>query len=550
MNAAPNAVFEAPGPGSWELDRSHYDAAITPISAEIMREATEAAYRKLFETLGVPADGVEVRVLHGFVYSRVRPFFGADSASVRTPPDWLAKAVFRLHPELRRREQRASEFLGGDQFREVLDDWENRIRPELVARNLELQRRDLSSIDDAALANHLDELLQHMRSTFEEHHRLHGYDLGPLGTFVIECRDWGIETADALAALAGASPSTVGPRTALAEIRKLVEAAGITPTSLDDVRNVSEEAAHKLDAYLERHGSVVFSSYDIDSPTLQERPELVLSTIMHARVADGDNEDGTQAAELRDRIPAASQRDFDRLLNDARDAMDMRDNNGPITLEWPVGLVRRGLLEAGRRLKAAGRIVDVDHVFELSRSEVLPVLRGAPAPDAATLTSRATERRRLAELDPPALLGPPADEPPLHVIPPSMARALDTIFVISSALGIIGGEAGESMSGTGIGDSVITGPVRIAATAEEAIADLVPGEILVTRATSPAFNLVLSLAGGLVTVDGGPMSHAAVLSRELGLPAVIGVTDCLDHLKSGDVIELDAVDGVIRLAAT
>ena len=74
-----------------------------------------------------------------------------------------------------------------------------------------------------------------------------------------------------------------------------------------------------------------------------------------------------------------------------------------------------------------------------------------------------------------------------------------------------------------------------------------PGDVLVTRATSPAFNLVLGIAGGLVTVHGGPMSHAAVLSRELGLPAVIGVEDCLDYITTGDRVEVDPSAGVVTV---
>jgi pyruvate,water dikinase len=74
---------------------------------------------------------------------------------------------------------------------------------------------------------------------------------------------------------------------------------------------------------------------------------------------------------------------------------------------------------------------------------------------------------------------------------------------------------------------------------------LEPGDVLVVRATSPAFNLVLSIAGAVVTVDGGAMSHAAVLSRELGIPAVIGAPGALS-IVDGSQIEVDPVAGVVR----
>ena len=59
--------------------------------------------------------------------------------------------------------------------------------------------------------------------------------------------------------------------------------------------------------------------------------------------------------------------------------------------------------------------------------------------------------------------------------------------------------------------------------------------------------MVLTLVGGLVTAEGGPMSHAAVLSRELHFPAVVGARDALEAISSGDLIEIDPVHGVVRV---
>ena len=73
-----------------------------------------------------------------------------------------------------------------------------------------------------------------------------------------------------------------------------------------------------------------------------------------------------------------------------------------------------------------------------------------------------------------------------------------------------------------------------------------PGDVLVVRATSPAFNSVLAIAGAVVTADGGALSHAAVLARELGIPAVIGVSGALS-IPDGRMIEVDPVAGAVRL---
>lgn len=75
------------------------------------------------------------------------------------------------------------------------------------------------------------------------------------------------------------------------------------------------------------------------------------------------------------------------------------------------------------------------------------------------------------------------------------------------------------------------------------------GDILVTRTTSPASNLVLTLVGGLVTSEGGPMSHAAVLSRALGIPAIVGAADAMTAISDCDTVEIDPQAGTVRVVS-
>lgn len=541
-----DVVWDAPGPGSWQLDRSHYDAALTPIGYMVAR-GSDAAYRTGFAEAGVPADGTEFRVVNGFIYTRVRPLFGADRPTAKTPPDWVVKLVGRLHPEMRRREKLAADRLAQPRFRAALAEWTTTIRPRVVARNRSLQAIDLGALDDAALAAHVNALIDHAYQSCVLHHRLHMDDLGPLGAYVVFCRDRGIDPTLALKALAGASPSTVEPRRQLTAIRRTVEAAGIKPTSLDEVRAAGPEAARLLDDYLEHHGSVLFSGYDIDTPTLRERPGVILAAIMSATAPAEHAMADTIAADLRGQIPTGDQAEFDRTLADAREAMDMRDDNGPITVEWPGGLLRLGLLEVGHRLAERGAAAHARHVFELEADEVATLLLAGTGPTAAELSERAERREGQRSLDPPPCLGDEPEDPPLHLLPPSMGQAMDMVNTVISALFGAQDPAAPPLSGSGIGSEPYTGIARVAETAEEAITAMEPGDVLVTRATSPAFNLVLGIAGALVTVHGGPMSHAAVLSRELDLPAVIGVQDCLSHITTGDRIEVDPARGVVSV---
>lgn len=75
------------------------------------------------------------------------------------------------------------------------------------------------------------------------------------------------------------------------------------------------------------------------------------------------------------------------------------------------------------------------------------------------------------------------------------------------------------------------------------------GNILVSEATDPDLLKFLKIAGGVLTEQGGVTSHAAIICRELGIPTIIGIEGLLDTVKDGDVVEVDANSGIVRLTA-
>jgi rifampicin phosphotransferase len=546
-------VFEAPGPGFWQLDRSHTTGGATPIIQWLQADSAEAGFRRLFAEFGVPADTISFAWVNGFNYTRLRPLVGGDKpAPSRQPPAFVLKALLRLHPEFRRRERAAARTLAERPWRRVVAEWHRDTRPRLVARNLALQEVELATLDDAALAAHVEDVLAHVREQYELHFWLHGFDLGPLGLFILECRRWDISAAEAVRALVGASPSTSAPRQALARIRAEVDAAGTRPGSLDDIRAVSPAAAAALDDYLRLRGWVLYTSYDIDGRTLIETPDVLVATVLDGRDAPSAGPDPALVAQgLRDRVPVGDRPVFDDLLDDARAAMDLRDDNGPTTVEWPLGLLRRAMLEGGRRLTATGRLQQAEHVVELDRHEVGAVLRGSTDPTADEVADRAARRAAWARLDAPRTLGEPEPEPPLDVMPPNQRRMIEVVQAITDEMGMSDGATDtEPLQGVGVGETPYQGRARVALTPEDAIASLEPGDVLVTRTTTPAYNLVLTMVGALVTVEGGPMSHAAVLARELGFAAVVGAAGALETIPDGALVEVDPAVGRVTVLDT
>ncbi len=531
-------IFVAPGPGEWQVDRSHYPGGVTQISQWLMIDGMQNGLRRVFAELGVPADTIEARFVNGFYYTRLRPLIGADKPSRKPPPTPVLWAAARLHPEFRRRAKAATRTLASSPATAVVDRWHREIRPSLRTTNLRFQDVDPTALTDAELREHVTALLGQLHENFELHFWLHGHDLGPIARYLYACDGWGVDPTKAVAALAGASPSTVQPRERLHRIRLLIEESPTPVESLDDVRAVSDEAAALLDEHLREHGHVLATGYDITASTLGELPELVLQSIRTANPVPA-YDDTAIAARLRSQIPAEHRDEFDRVLADARNVMDMRDDQGPMTIEWPVGLLRRALLEAGSRLGVG------DHAFELTPDEAR-ALFSPTTPSADELRSRAATRVADAVLEPPLTLGDPEPQPPLSSLPTALATTVAMVQFSMKYTGLTGDRADPPLSGTGVGSTSYTGRAVVADSADDAMERLAPGDVLVVRATSPAFNLVLSIAGAVVTVDGGAMSHAAVLARELGIPAVIGASGALT-ITDGAMVEVDPVDGVVRL---
>lgn len=540
-----NESFEPPGPGQWALDRSHYPSAVTPISQHILTRGLERGMKQVFAESGVPAQQIDARFVNGFMYTRLRPLIGGDRPTKKLPPLVVLRIASRIHPEFRRRTKSAMATRRDRPSLEIARQWAETIKPAIVVENLAFQNVDLPSLDDGVLAQHLTDLLDHVAENAERHFLLHGHDLGPIAQYLHHAIAWGLGPDEAIAALAGASPSTSRPIEKLVQLRLMLEAASGTIESLDDVRSISPDAARLVDEYLAEYGSVLATGYDLTERTLGELPTVVFNSIASARMP-APTDHLARAARLQEQVPAEHHGDFDEYLHDARAVMDMRDDNGPQTVEWPVGLLRLALLEAGQRLVDQQLLDDVDHIFGIEFDEAKRLFTSGPPP-ATTMAERAAVRDAQRLLDPPLTLGPAEPEPPLDVLPAPIARTVGMVQTALKYLGMDGAiESADGLTGAGIGETAYTGRARVADSAFEAIEKLEPGDVLVVRATSPAFNAVLAIAGAVVTTDGGPMSHAAVLARELGIPAIIGASGALD-IADGSLVEVDPVAGLVRV---
>ena len=107
----------------------------------------------------------------------------------------------------------------------------------------------------------------------------------------------------------------------------------------------------------------------------------------------------------------------------------------------------------------------------------------------------------------------------------------------------------ELVRGLGAAPGSASGRVRVIAAREDA-SDLDEGDILVTHMTAPDWVPLMRKAAAIVTDSGGMTCHAAIVSRELGIPCVVGTANATEVLRDGDVVTVDAGEGVVTEGAS
>jgi phosphohistidine swiveling domain-containing protein len=539
-------TFEPPGPGEWMLDTTHHGRRPTSgYMRDLTVEEFERGMAHLLERYGLPLVTVEGRLVNGCFYVRPKAV-GEGARASAPPPRPIMKIIARLHPELRRRNKTAAAAWAEQRWRNDVDAWFGGEREATVRRLLDRQATPVGELSDDELVEHVAALTADVRELMYLGMATHGGDLIPNGDYFAHCAAWGLDLGAAAALLRGSSPATAEVARLLQPVAEAVAGADPRPTSIAEVRALGPAVADAVDRWLDLHGWRVIDSDDLDATTLAERPDLQLAVLLSAGRSFADVTPPDPSA-LRARVPPDRRALFDELLAEARYGLRLRDDNVGVRWNWPVGLLRRALLEVGRRLQGRGLLVDAAHVIELDPTEVAPLLRAGDAdgPAAAAVAERAARRLAIEAAGPPSTLGEPEAPPPLDAFPAPMARATRAMLAMIRAME---GEARpEPLHGTGVGEAAYRGTARVVSGADDAFARLEEGDVLVASFTGPAYNSILGLVGALVVEEGGPLCHAAIVARELGVPAVVGAAEATTLVVDGAKIEVDPVAGAVRL---
>jgi pyruvate,water dikinase len=291
--------------------------------------------------------------------------------------------------------------------------------------------------------------------------------------------------------------------------RAVREAELSTPRWKEDPRPVLRllRAALRTDEQrVERTLSRAKAHADSEMATLVPRLNIIQQTLVRHLVARAQ-----RTARLRERMRAWVTRVLGMLRDAALDA-DRRllRRDAELQGDWRV------LAAAG---SAAGAIPSV---FLLTFDETIEALRAPRADVAALVRARRAELvRDRARPDPPVTF---VGTPPPVMLPPS---------------------GGDVLRGLPAGAGLVEGRARILFR-EEDMDSLQPGEVLVVHTTDVGWTPLFLVAAGVVTELGGPLSHAAVVAREFGVPTVVNVVGATQVLKTGDLLRVDGDRGTVE----
>jgi pyruvate,water dikinase len=318
--------------------------------------------------------------------------------------------------------------------------------------------------------------------------------------------------------------------------------------SCDELRADGEPVAFwgAFDAFMGAHGHRA-DSREVSRPRWRESPDLVLALVRAQlrgdshpadprkleRAAEARREEAEREAlrragsgvlgPLRARILAFAMRQA-RLFTAYRE-------NQRYHLDYLIAHLRGLLLEQGRRLAGAGVLDEPSAVFFLEAEELRAVAE-APVPS-SELREAVEERRDQYRLWKDRL-------PATYLF-----DEVETEGEIAEGDPPSGEGAGAG-DGLGAARGIACGSLRVIS--EITSLDRIErGDILVAESIDPAWTSVFPLLGGLVTETGGVLSHGAILAREYGIPAVMGVAGATRRFETGTRVEIDGSSGRIRL---
>ncbi|MGI9624481.1 MAG: PEP-utilizing enzyme, partial [Acidimicrobiales bacterium] len=299
------------------------------------------------------------------------------------------------------------------------------------------------------------------------------------------------------------------------------------------------------DKFILEFGSRGPNEWEIGADSWETRPELALALLDRVRFQSDDespgNRQGNQAAE-REQVTAEVRAKLEKLGNDelsgqfeaalvAANMMQYRERT-KTNLVRVVNEARVVFQELGRRMAAAGHLEKPDDMFMLLDEE-LEEFVGAPQAFTSAAAERARDYETLRSIEPPFFIIN-GEVPPISTWDKREAAAADQL------------SPGDAIQGVPGCPGSVRGRARVVTDPGDP-RGLEPGDILIAPLTDPAWTPLFMTAGGVVVDVGGQISHAIIVSRELGLPCVVSATGATMRIPDGAEVEVNGSTGEVTL---
>ncbi|WP_157298694.1 phosphoenolpyruvate synthase [Chitinophaga oryziterrae] len=300
-----------------------------------------------------------------------------------------------------------------------------------------------------------------------------------------------------------------------------------------------QETRDAIYAYLNKYGMRCAGEIDITKTRWSEKPltlvSMILSNIKNFEPGAGKRkfEQGRQKAlkkeqELLDRLKQLP--DGEQKARETKQMISLLRNFAGYR-EYPkYGIINRyfvykqALLKEAEQLVQANVIHEKEDIYYLTFEELREVVR-TNKPDYQIISKRKEEHKLFEKLTPPRVITSDGE-------------------IITGTYKREDLPAG-AIAGLAVSSGVIEGRARVILNMEDA--DLEAGDILVTSFTDPSWTPLFVSIKGLVTEVGGLMTHGAVIAREYGLPAVVGVENATKLIKDGQRIRVNGTDGYVEI---
>lgn len=296
--------------------------------------------------------------------------------------------------------------------------------------------------------------------------------------------------------------------------------------------------------FIARHGHRGPNDWEVSSRTWENTPELALVAIDRMRFAEHDLSPAIRLRDMEARQQAAVAKVLPHVklldkgnFKKAIKALPHWTRAREATRDRAVRMSSTGkrvFRELVRRAAAKGGVDDPRMVAMLGFDDELPQYLRDPGGFVPIIRKRWKLRERFAAVTPPFFITSQDDVPSIEEME---ARQAVKPKVAS---------AGEVLKGDGCSSGIVRGRARVVLDPSDA-QGLQPGDILVAPLTDPAWTPLFLPAGGVVVNVGALMSHAVIVSRELGIPCVVAVANATNRIADGSMLEVDGAAGTVTI---